>query len=136
MAGVSPLHRRALFSQQWYTAEGTVEGTTQLQTVECGYHIDPGRYNDNNPHLFVYSTPDTYGTGSFNNDNGLFKPKPAGSSAILGGQPPAASTNSGIHWLYDSGSRKCLPPGRAEDSRCAASLAVFCFPSALTNVDR
>ena len=60
----------------------------------------PREIHDNNPHLFVYSTPDTYGTGSFNNDNGLFKPNPAGSSAILGGQLPAASNTNGPQIEY------------------------------------
>jgi Neprosin len=41
------------------------------------------RYGDTKPHLFVYWTPDTYQTGSFNLDGGFFVPEP-NASYLLG----------------------------------------------------
>jgi len=45
------------FSQQWYTAVGA----TGLQSVECGWQVDPSRYGgDINPHFFIFSTINNY----------------------------------------------------------------------------
>jgi hypothetical protein len=61
------------FSQQWYLAghDGTL-----LQTVECGVHIDYGRYQDSEPHLFVFSTRNNYEDNDsiYNLDRGVYQP--------------------------------------------------------------
>ncbi|WP_433684666.1 neprosin family prolyl endopeptidase [Nocardia sp. CA-119907] len=58
------------FSQQWYSAKTS----SLMQTVECGWHVDPGRYSGNfDPHLFTYATRNTYenpGIDSVYNEHG------------------------------------------------------------------
>jgi len=36
------------------------------QTVEAGWNVDPKIYLDNNPHFFIYATPDGYWSGCYN----------------------------------------------------------------------
>jgi len=66
-----------------------------LQTVECGWHVDVARYHDFKPHLFVYTTRDTYDQNQsfFNTDGGVFVPNSSASvqpgvgllSSVIGG---------------------------------------------------
>ncbi|WP_431045455.1 neprosin family prolyl endopeptidase [Streptomyces sp. P1-3] len=60
------------FSQQWYSAG---HESTLLQTVECGWHVDIERYGNAAPHLFVFTTRETYHVGHnfYNLDGGVFR---------------------------------------------------------------
>ncbi len=52
-------------SQHWYVGGNDAN----LQTVECGWQVYPAKYNDTNPHLFIYWTADDYNaTGCYNLD--------------------------------------------------------------------
>lgn len=76
------------------------------QTVEAGWTVDPGLNLDNNPHLFLYSTPDGYWTGCYNGSTpaniskattcpawvGLPSPYPPG--AILPSSVPGSFVNA------------------------------------------
>jgi hypothetical protein len=67
-----PLVERAIkenrfsLSQVWYSA-GFLgqENVADLQTIECGYIVSPGLYQDENAHLFIFYTPDGYKSGSW-----------------------------------------------------------------------
>ncbi|HEY0695427.1 MAG TPA: neprosin family prolyl endopeptidase [Kribbella sp.] len=61
------------FSQQWHIA---IREGVWMQTVECGWHIDLARYQDAEPHLFVFTTLRNYNDGQnfYNLDGGLFRP--------------------------------------------------------------
>jgi hypothetical protein len=55
-------------SQSWFTA-GTVQATCSAQctsnceqSIEVGWEVEPSFYPDENPHLFVFTTPDGYWT--------------------------------------------------------------------------
>jgi hypothetical protein len=63
---------QSTFSQQWYVAG---HNGTLMQTVECGWHVDITRYQNADPHLFVYATRQNYDTGHsfYNEDSGVFK---------------------------------------------------------------
>ena len=50
-------------AQEWYL--GGTFGTSGLQSEEVGWIVYPGWYQDEKPHLFIYSTPDGY-TGDSN----------------------------------------------------------------------
>jgi hypothetical protein len=102
---------QAAYAQQWYVA---TQDTT-LQTVECGWHVDLARHGDTTPRLFVYWTPDTYTTGTYNTDGGNFQPN-AGSTVLLGGALPSSQPNGsqteylmgffltgGAWWFYFNG---------------------------------
>lgn len=84
---------QATFSQQWHLAGQ--DGTT-LQTIECGWHIDPPRYgNSIDPHLFVYTTRQTYNVGHsfFNQDGGVYRPLP--NPLVVPGAPLRFSQTDG-----------------------------------------
>lgn len=100
-------------SQQWYSAgpQATV------QTVECGWQVNPFRYGHTMPVLFVFWTPDGYGTACYNLTCGAFvqtSNKWALGGALApwstgGGQQYALRLSyrleSGKWWLYAGGVR-------------------------------
>jgi Neprosin len=49
-------------SQQWYYGGSGAA----LQTVECGWQVQPLRWNTTSPILFCYYTPDNYQSGCYN----------------------------------------------------------------------
>jgi len=53
-------------SQAWYSA-GFIDQNdiSNLQTVECGWIVNPGLYNDDEAHLFIFYTPDGYENGAW-----------------------------------------------------------------------
>jgi len=66
-----PIGANQIFSlsQHWYV--GGSGGN--LQTVECGWQVYPGKYGDARAHLFTYYTADDYHTtGCYNLDCGAF----------------------------------------------------------------
>lgn len=91
------------FSQQWYLA-GT-EGT-KLQTVECGWHIDLARYGDQDPHLFVFTTRNTYNEdpadNAYNEDASVFK-RASANPYMLPGKKLQQSQMDGTQLLHKMG---------------------------------
>ena len=65
-------------SQEWYVG-GSGSGT---QTEEVGWVVYPAMFGDEKAHLFIFSTPDNYATGCWNNSCGDFVQVAGG--AILG----------------------------------------------------
>lgn len=66
-------------SQEWYV--GGINSTVPscggvmscaIQTEEVGWIVYPALFGDENPHLFIYSTPDGYATGCWDNSCGDF----------------------------------------------------------------
>ena len=57
---------------QTWTYSGTEMGpgcgTNCFQTVEAGWDVDPYQFKDDNPHLFIFGTPDGYVTGCYDDD--------------------------------------------------------------------
>lgn len=62
-----PVNSHEVFSlaQHWYSGGSG----TNLQTVEVGWQVFPGKYGNASPNLFIYYTPDGYNTGSYNLDS-------------------------------------------------------------------
>jgi Neprosin len=92
---------QATFSQQWYAAG--LSGT-RMQTVECGWHIDYTRYADLEPHLFIFTTRDTYKTADnrYNLDGNVFVP--AANPIVSPGAPLSSiSTSGGSQYDYQMG---------------------------------
>jgi hypothetical protein len=99
-------------SQHWYV--GGSGGN--LQTVECGWQVYPGKYGDARAHLFTYYTADDYQTtGCYNLDCGAFvqtsssfAPGMALSSVSVVGGPQyvmelAVWHTGGRWWIYYNG---------------------------------
>jgi hypothetical protein len=100
-------------SQHWYTA-GSGAG---LQTLECGWNVYPGLYNnDARPHLFTYWTADAYkSTGCYNltctgfvQTSSTFAPGMAVGPISVSGGPQysmelAYWLTGGRWWLYYNG---------------------------------
>jgi hypothetical protein len=89
-------------SQQWYLAgyDGTLE-----QTVECGWHVDPSRYNGSqDPHLFVFATRNNYNTPDcvYNEDGWIFK-RATPNPYVLPGAPLPYSQIDGTQIGYKMG---------------------------------
>jgi len=55
-------------SQEWYVG-GSGSAT---QTVEVGWVVYPGMFGDEKPHFFIFSTPDDYAHGCWDNTCGDF----------------------------------------------------------------
>jgi len=91
---------QATFSQQWYVSG--LAGTL-LQTVECGWHVDYARYQNFDPHLFVFATRNNYATGDgfFNQDGGAFSL--AANPPVLPGAPLPASQTDGAQVDFHMG---------------------------------
>ncbi len=77
-------------SQHWYVGGSG----SNLQTVECGWQVYPGKYNNSKPCLFIYWTADNYNkTGNYNLDKKAFvQTNPAWT---LGGALSPVSTYNG-----------------------------------------
>ena len=91
---------QSTFSQHWYAAG--LQGT-QLQTVECGWHVDIARYGNAEPHLFVYATRNTYADAdSFYNQEGNVY-QPVANPYVLPGAPLASSVSGGAQIAYKMG---------------------------------
>lgn len=66
-------------SQEWYVGGintnvppcGGVQSCS-IQTEEVGWVVYPAMFNDHNPHFFIFSTPNGYATGCWNNTCGDF----------------------------------------------------------------
>jgi len=91
---------QATFSQQWYIAG---QDGTLLQSVECGWHVDIARYQNAEPHLFVYSTRQNYDDGHsfYNQDGGVYKP--VANPYVLPGAPLTASQVDGTQIAHRMG---------------------------------
>ncbi len=89
------------FSQQWYAAG--LSGT-RMQTVECGWHIDFERYGDSEPHLFTFTTRNTYATGDnvWNREGSIFVPA-ANAPVMPGAALSSISTSGGAQYDYPMG---------------------------------
>jgi len=58
-------------SQVWVVGDATAQGP--LQTVEAGLQVYPQKYGNYGSNLFIYFTPDNYGSGGcYNQDCGAF----------------------------------------------------------------
>jgi Neprosin len=103
------------FGQQWYV--GGLSGT-RMQSVECGWHIDYTRYGDMEPHLFTYTTRNTYATAdsAYNRDGNIYVPEanpivlpgaPLSSISVSGGPqydyPMGYYLVNGAWWFYFNG---------------------------------
>jgi hypothetical protein len=96
---VTPLKQGSI-SQQWYSA---VTGDV-YQSVECGWHVDPPRYNYSyDPHLFVYATNRTHENGHywFNLEGGKFHL--VGNPYVTPGAPLLSSQIDGSQIEYKMG---------------------------------
>lgn len=58
-------HETFSLAQHWYSAGSDAS----LQTVEVGWQVFPGKYSTASPCLFIYYTPDSYQSGSYNLEN-------------------------------------------------------------------
>lgn len=89
---------QSTFSQQWYAAG--LSGT-RMQTVECGWHIDLTRYGDSEPHLFTFTTRNTYATADnvYNRDGNVFVPA-ANATVSPGAALSSISTSGGPQHDY------------------------------------
>lgn len=76
-------------SQEWYVG-GSGAG---LQTEEVGWVVYPGMFGDENPHFFIFSTPDNYKSGCWNNSCGDFVQ--VADSGLLGATLSPVSTTAG-----------------------------------------
>jgi hypothetical protein len=109
-----PIGANQIFSlsQHWYV--GGSGGN--LQTVECGWQVYPGKYGDARAHLFTYYTADDYQTtGCYNLDCGAFVQTSSsfapgmalGSVSIVGGpqyvMELAVWHTGGRWWIYYNG---------------------------------
>ena len=79
-------------SQEWYVG-GSGSGT---QTEEVGWVVYPGMFNDENPHFFIFSTPDDYNSGCWNNSCGDFVQ--VADSGLLGATLSPVSTFGGTQY--------------------------------------
>jgi neprosin-like protein len=67
-------------SQEWYVGGlntevppcGQGSESCSIQTEEVGWVVYPAMFNDENAHFFIFSTPDGYNTGCWNNTCGDF----------------------------------------------------------------
>jgi neprosin-like protein len=83
-------------SQEWYVGGlntgvppcGQGVQSCSIQTEEVGWVVYPAMFNDERPHFFIFSTPDGYNTGCWNNSCGDFVQ--VADAGLLGG------------WLYTS----------------------------------
>jgi len=80
-------------SQHWYVAGDGNE----KQTVEGGWQVYPGKYNTQNPVLFIYRTPDNYSSGCYNLDCAGFVQ--INNSWVLGGSLTPQSTDGGTQYI-------------------------------------
>jgi hypothetical protein len=94
-------------SQEWYVG-GINTGvppcggpqSCSIQTEEVGWVVYPDMFGDENPHFFIFSTPDGYATGCWNNSCGDFvQTKDAG---ILGASLHPVSTLGGTQYEISS----------------------------------
>jgi hypothetical protein len=84
-------------SQEWYVG-GSGAGT---QTEEVGWVVYPAMFNDENSHFFIYSTPDGYATGCWNNSCGDFVQ--VADKGLLGAHfNPTSSTFDGSQWEFSA----------------------------------
>jgi hypothetical protein len=98
---ISPLVQ-GTFGQQWYAAG--LSGT-RMQTVECGWHIDYTRYGDMEPHVFTFSTRNTYLTEAdnvYNRDGNVFVPV-ANPLVLPGAALSSISVSGGPQYDYTMG---------------------------------
>lgn len=80
-------------SQHWYAGGSGAN----LQTVECGWQVYPGKYGNTKPCLFIYWTADAYThTGNYNLDSKAFVQ--TNSAWTLGGALSPISTYNGGQW--------------------------------------
>lgn len=80
-------------SQEWYVG-GSGSG---LQTEEVGWVVYPAMFgNDEHPHFFIFSTPDGYASGCWNNSCGDFVQ--VASSGLLGASLSPISTSGGTQY--------------------------------------
>jgi hypothetical protein len=78
-------------SQEWYVGGintrvppcGKGSQSCSIQTEEVGWVVYPALFNDEQPHFFIYSTPDGYNSGCWDNSCGDFVQ--VADSGILGG---------------------------------------------------
>jgi len=83
-------------SQEWYVG-GSGAG---LQTEEVGYVMYPAMFGDEKPHFFIFSTPDDYATGCWNNSCGDFVQ--VADSGLLGAALGPVSTLGGKQYEFSA----------------------------------
>jgi hypothetical protein len=83
-------------SQEWYVG-GSGSGT---QTEEVGWVVYPGMFGDENPHFFIFSTPNDYNSGCWNNSCGDFVQ--VADSGLLGAPLSPVSTFGGTQYEFSA----------------------------------
>jgi hypothetical protein len=83
-------------SQEWYVG-GSGAG---LQTEEVGWVVYPGMFGDEKPHFFIFSTPDDYAEGCWDNTCGDFVQ--TADSGLLGAAIGPVSTFGGTQYVIDA----------------------------------
>jgi hypothetical protein len=84
-------------SQEWYVG-GSGSGT---QTEEVGWVVYPGMFNgDEKSHFFIFSTPNNYSTGCWNNTCGDFVQ--VADSGLLGASFSNYSTAGGAQYDFSA----------------------------------
>jgi hypothetical protein len=83
-------------SQEWYVG-GSGSG---LQTEEVGWIVYPAMFGDEKPHFFIYSTPDDYLSGCWNNSCGDFVQ--VADSGILGASFTTISSFGGTQYDFSA----------------------------------
>jgi Neprosin len=83
-------------SQEWYVGGSGVG----LQTEEVGWVVYPAMFGDEKSHFFIYSTPDNYSTGCWNNTCGNFVQ--VANNGILGARFTNYSTLGGTQYEFSA----------------------------------
>jgi hypothetical protein len=83
-------------SQHWYTAGSGAN----KQTVEGGWQVYEGKYDNTNPNLFIYSTSADYSedSGCYNLDCAAFVQ--INNNWVLGGELGPVSTTGGTQYIF------------------------------------
>jgi hypothetical protein len=83
-------------SQEWYVG-GSGYG---LQTEEVGWIVYPAMFGDERPHFFIFSTPNDYASGCWNNTCGDFVQ--VADAGILGASFSTISTLGGTQYDFSA----------------------------------
>jgi hypothetical protein len=94
-------------SQEWYVGGINTNvppcggpQSCSIQTEEVGWVVYPGMFGDENPHFFIFSTPDGYATGCWDNTCGDFVVVNDG--GVIGASLSPISTLDGAQYEFSS----------------------------------